>query len=546
MRSDFSGGLNTLLGDNSKIAENCYFTLFNARSLKKVIQPNKKAVAEVVPVGTVYQGNYNFGQFRLMFVDGKAFYRDISIVGSAYNQIGGFLMSPTAPIIFAELIPGSTINYPRTLVDEASAAYGVQYDSSPLAPSPAAVIAMDGINQPWLILADGTSRVTQNYQQWTDDNREYVPIGTRPMFADGVLYMVDRDGISILRSVSGRPVDFMVIIDTNGQKLPSELAGGAKQVSYQVGFDQIIALGKTVTPGTFLVGTQRNVFQVSKNTATLLFGEPIYQTISTWEYPISGPFAFIPSKTDTYIIGQEGITCVTDLIATVQDNQGIASPILGIFENITQPSTVGGVNYKQYVLFLCETPFGRCIIAYNRILQIWEAYDTPTGFFGEMVQLSVSRVGNKQRVFALTSEGESLELYAHETETDLVRFYPCDHCPPNQKLQTILVGVNALVKSPTTDGTLAATWYVDEIPLCTQVLRKAIKNTVIAGFPVRPNYQLLGGNNPIANRGFRVGAEISWDTDAQLTAVCYDLQYQTVDVSPVQQATNDTTTRRTP
>ena len=123
-------------------------------------------------------------------------------------------------------------------------------------------MVQDGINQPWLIQLNElinilTARKLNTYNQWSNvssgaNSREYVPIGKQMMYLNSILFIVAPNGRSIYRSVSGRPLDFMVNIDVDGKKVPSEIIGGAASVSFAADFDEITCITPVATEAFLL------------------------------------------------------------------------------------------------------------------------------------------------------------------------------------------------------------------------------------------------------------------------------------------------------
>src|SRR6267142_72310 len=133
--------------------------------------------------------------------------------------------------------------------------------------TPQCIVVQDGINQPQLITYDTenqlfTSRVSKNYNDWQNtstnaNDREYVPIGRQMMMFNQTLCMKSIDGKSMFRSVTGRPLDFMVNVDIFGNKQPSESVGGASSVAQAFDFDEITCLQVIDIPDCFVWGTRR-------------------------------------------------------------------------------------------------------------------------------------------------------------------------------------------------------------------------------------------------------------------------------------------------
>ena len=275
-QASFNGGID-LFTERTRLGPDKYPLLINARSrygkLRAINKP--QLISEGLPAGRM-QGLYAAGSYALVFANGYAYLRNYDSASSSFVQHPSFSMSPGAHEVFVELVPASTINYARALTTDAEPQSGITLGEN-IAPSPVAAIVQDGLTQPWIILSNGEARVTLNYDQWQNsaNGREYVPIGKQMVFADGKLWVASPDGKQVYQSVSGRPLDFMIVVDNEGNKLPLETDGGAANVSHRVMYDTITALGRVSSiEGGFYVGGLKNSFLVIPNTnAALIYGE---------------------------------------------------------------------------------------------------------------------------------------------------------------------------------------------------------------------------------------------------------------------------------
>src|SRR5690606_38719928 len=138
-------------------------------------------------------------------------------------------------------IPASTFNfvkYARDGEDNLQTSNDVVL-GNPLQPSPAALICMDGVTQPRLIFQDGTTRACGTYSTWTLDEPEYVPIARFPVFVDEIVYCVGKDlrgnFTQIYRSVTGQPLNYVILVDKDGKKTSGlESEGGAPALATRV------------------------------------------------------------------------------------------------------------------------------------------------------------------------------------------------------------------------------------------------------------------------------------------------------------------------
>lgn len=259
--------------DETRVEPNQYVYAFNVRNRFDTLTPINDTLEDTTAPSGKKQGLVSVGEYLILFNDGLAYYKRVT--DSAWTQIAGFLMSTTADIFYTCLVPASTVNFKRVATGDN---LDVNFVLTQTSPTPQALLVQDGVNQPYVIFPDATSRVTKNYAEWSNtvsDNREYVPIGKVMMFFDGRTYLVSADGKFVYRSVTGRPLDFMVNIDVNGDKLPTEAEGGAISTALAFGFDGVTCMAP-MTPDAFFVSSLKSSVVVTVNRQTLLFREPTH------------------------------------------------------------------------------------------------------------------------------------------------------------------------------------------------------------------------------------------------------------------------------
>jgi len=459
VQTHFNAGMNLLLddsrlpvmfeykiGDNPyKIGYNQYRLGINVRNRYDTLKPIYQSVKDpAAPVG-IKQELVTFGNYIILFVAGFAYYR--YYLDSGWKQIPNFQMSPTAPRYWTSFVPVATTNYIRiaatgtTNTGTTNPAGGIQLSNvaGASAGNLPGLLVQDNINQPQFIFLDEDSniicRTTQSFTQWsivytdatntvvaTDshnnplDNREYVPIGNSMTWENGVLYITSQDGNFIYRSVSGRPLDFVINVTnilaantttqtwnyidpisgtgTTVSVPPYAQSGGgafsatnvfsaggdATTTSYSVGVGGIVCLRPVASGGIFVAASNAN-FVVTQNTtpnAPTIYGEYTFIRTFLFNDTCLSDRTIIDSLGDTKFIDLTGIRSFNAV--EQQQNEGRNSAFSAIiqsaFTNIVQDATMSAaILYDNYELYAVNTIFGQAIAVYDTILSCWSSFD---------------------------------------------------------------------------------------------------------------------------------------------------------------------------
>lgn len=496
MKDDFSGGL---VGNKhpTRLAPNEYALMINGRTRNGTVDPIKLPEAITTLAGKK-QGIYAAGSIMVVFVNGEAYYRDFAGTDASFKKVaGGFLLDSNVDFIYAELVPASTLNFKRLPQElrTVAVANGPVSLTLPVSSSPGAVLAQDGINQPWVILSDGTSRVTQNYSEWDAEElngalREYVPIGKFMRYSNGILYMVgkDEDGkfTRFIRSVSGRPLDFMVNIDRDGNKQATEDLGGAHTVGINVDYAELTALARTNAPdGSIFVSTSQNSYLVSPDFQNSLFGEPTFRATGLFSTGALNNFSFIDISGDMALIDFSGLRSFNAVMQL--QNEGRNSPFsmqvhkyLGeLVQNVACATT-----FDNYALFAVDTIYGSGIIVYDTMTKVFVSLDLYPNVTGKIKQFCEIKTTTNRRLFFITTNDELFEAFA-STTTAKCQIYLGEWLPPSiegvqykeQKPQTL----ELVFLEPLEDGTVYASLFADSYKVATlsAVVKQLVKEPTI-------------------------------------------------------------------
>jgi len=443
----FIGGMNLLL-DDTHLAVNQYRIGFNLRNRYDELDLILSSVEDTLAPSGIKQEMTTFGDYEILFVSGKAYYKLYTDI--YWSQVAGFQMSQTAPRFWTKTVPVSETNYYRLAanpVGQPNSRSGILANNvaGATAGNLPGLLVQDGINQPQFIFLNSSglpiSRVTNDITKWnisfTDalntvvvyDNREYVPIGTAMEFVDGVLYIVSPSGDLILRSVSGRPLDFVVNVTNllaNVYPFTQYPGGDAYTTAYSVGVGGITCLRAMADNSLFVAASNAN-FSVSKNmtqNAPTIFGEYTFIRKFLFNANCLSDRAIFDTTGDTRFIDLTGVRSFNSIAQTQNEgrNTVFTSTIQSAFQvvsktteavtNIIQDASyAAGILYNNYELYAVSTVFGPAIAVYDTINSCWTSFDVAqTG--GKRIKAFTKIELDVQALFAITEDDRVFRLYA--------------------------------------------------------------------------------------------------------------------------------------
>lgn len=549
----FDGGMNQQV-DPTRLQPSEYPLLINGRTRYGVVEP-VALPADADPQGTLtgrkIQGFIAAGPYFIVFADGKAFYRDVTMVNAAYNQIPGFQMDRLVDVIYAEAVPASYMNYKRKLTTADDNTSGIHLFDS-VAGSPQCVVCQDGVSQPRLIFEDGSTRVANTYEDWTIDNREYIPIGYQMMYLNGVLYVVGDISTGsykapkrqIFRSVTGRPLDFVVNIATDGSK-----GGDASTTSLGVDYDAITCISKlNSNVSGFFVSTAKNSYiaypDINKE---LIFAEyqfayqPLFNT-----GPINN-FSMCDLVGDAAFIDFGGIRSFNAVLQNRNEGRNLpfSKKVALLFATITQTSTAS-VTFDDYAFFAIDSIYGRAVLVYDTIQSIWIGIDIYDNFQdGEYIQQFCEvKVGTTRRLFCRTSGNRIYELFAG-TEVATVKVYLGDWCSNDPMVEQHPQTLKCVFTDVEEAGNVTVTPYIDRLafeqtsaPLKATTPVFAVPLAVPFGAADKDVVRNVNFGLVNVDNGWKVGFLIQWSFAAQLTHVrCESFKVKATESSDEQAAT---------
>lgn len=558
LQSSFSGGMNMSL-DSSRINSDEYVYAKNIRNRFDILSPirgpkNIDISSLIHRIGTFgyAQGLRIFGDYLLLFTNGRCYYINTENPSDTWHQVPDFQMNSRAAIIYTELVPASVMNVQRKLPSADNQNTDVNYNSSVLVSgTPQAFVCQDGISQPWIIYIDSfatvQSRQANTYNEWDNTPtgiREYVPIGRMMKYVGAILYIVSPDQTQIYRSVSGRPLDFMVNIDTNGNKLATEALGGANRVSHAVGYDQITSLQVLNTGDLFVANKGGSCFSVTPDFNSKLFGEPEFDNTFLFNSICVNQRSFVDILGDSAFISINGIRSYNAVLQL--HNQGRNSifslRISKLFDGLSQTldddiaqevSVVGpcATIFDNYALFSVNTINGYLVVVYDTLNQTFPCVDTFNGF-DNIIEFAPKITGTK-RIFAITSNNTGpsrlLELFAGD---DLIDSYveTRSYCSNDPSKELKSVDLRLVFDTQIVDGIATVVQETDGNISDAGVMQQNILATGgQLGIPYPAIYPLLynrGGRKSVINTywnfqygtsGFKTQYFITWTGGASIT-----------------------------
>jgi len=504
-QKSFKGGMNLLVDDTRPTADiegdtsrsayginiNQYRIGFNVRCRYDVLDPILSSyIDSSAPVG-IKQGITTFGNYLILFCAGKAYFRPFNTIG--WTQIPTFAMSPIAQRYWFIAVPLGETNYARVATPAANSTGVAAGNTTGSASSSVnrvniasaffgnipGLLVQDGVNQPQFIYLDANNfvqcKVTQTYAQWTFtwtsdpssatygtvtvDERSYVPIGTYMEIYNGILFIVDSEGENIYRSVSGRPLDFVVNVDINGQK-----GGDATTTSYSVGVGGISCL-KNLPAGLF-ISAGNACFSITLNTninAPLLFGEYTFIRTPLFTASCITDKAIIDINGDTGFVDVRGLRTFNSILQLNNEgrNSVFSKTVSSLLDDIVQnPNAVAAVNFDNYALFAVNTIYGNVIVVYDTINQVFSSVDinqfSSTTGISQFALVSTDQLA----LFAITTDNKVIQLYAGPNyDPCTVRFMSV--CSQNPKTQVKQSEFRAILSEFVQNSTATLTVFVD-------------------------------------------------------------------------------------
>lgn len=528
-QSDFSGGMN-LFDEGPNIGSNQYGLAYSIRNRNGSPVPINLPIEDDTLIVGKKQGIYAFEDYLLVFVNGLGYYKHI-VNDTVWTQIENLTLSPEADYIYAQAVPASRLNYDRKLKENSQIA-GTSAESAldlsqdlTIQGSPYGLVVQDGINQGYLILPDGSARLLQTYEQWTRDNREYVPVMKQMAYVDGILFGIAADGKTILRSVSGRPIDFVVNVDTAGNK-----GGDAFTTAHAVGFDTITCL-QAFGKGQLIAASINALKPIQLDYENTIFGEPKFKNAEVIPGGVVNQFSFInylhpDGVSDSYFIDFDGLRSIN--AAATQGNEGRNSAFTsGIKLSLTSKQNVtAAIVFDDYSMFSVRTIHdteNNLVAVYDNIRRQWVCFDRHN--IGSIKQFAIAKQGSSPILYVIT-ETAIYKLFSSLTSAQAtMRFKAIT--TGDAAIEMKLSNIRAVFINSNSTGTVSAYAIVDGV-------NAGVNHQKLRGLPRTENIRF-----PFIDKfpsGYTISPEISWQNNCNLYLIQLDATGNTQETNKKQQA----------
>jgi hypothetical protein len=206
-------------------------------------------------------------------------------------------------------------------------------------------------------------------------------------------------------SVSGRPLDFVVNVDVNGNK-----GGDATTTSYAVGFNTINLLFP-LSSGELLAATSKTCSPIEFDYNNTIFAEPKFLNRKPFSAGVVNQFSFIDILGDYGFIDFDGIRSFNAVNALQNEGRNsIFSKMINSRLVVKQSSNnCCAAVFDNYSFFSLETIYGFNVAVYDNTNEQWISFDD----FG--LELPIKQ-------FAIADQSSNPTLYGI-TESGVYRLY---------------------------------------------------------------------------------------------------------------------------
>jgi len=535
MRYEQANYLSGLSAQLDRTKADSYPLLINGRVRDNVVTAIRAPLQDTSVREGLYQNLTAVGSILILFVDGIAFYRDVT-TGDAWRQVLGLALDPAATVVDTCVVAASTLNFKRSGPIEA-----VKFTNSPARETTEGILATDGVTQPAFVYPEPggllSARATQTYAQWTESNdgslREYVPVGRYPRQVGDKLYMAIKSPAGYLnriaQSVSGRPLDFVVQIDND----TGDKAGDALTTAIAVGFDDITGIYDVPGVDSFVVTTTLSTHFVTPDFTDLtFFGEPRHRAQPLFPVGVLNNHAAVDVNGDVGFVSTTGILSfnATGQSKIASNSDPISKQIYKLLA--PEQTFAAAADFGNYGVFAVNTVYGPGVVVYDKTLRKFVSVDLYDNI-GQIKQFAKCTTPAGDRLFFITNDNRLFEYDATADTYETCRFYVGDLNSGTAGRAQRLKTVQAIFTNVVDDVVVQITEYTDRQRGTTG--QYPLTGALDHNTEVVPNAAVEGRSNAFvsfspgsAQLGFAVGALIEWRSAAKLAFVAVDTIDETV------------------
>lgn len=544
-QDSFIAGLD-LVSPDTQVSTTGYTWLVNGRTRYGYIQPTTLPIEITNAPAGLKQGIISVGNSTIVFIAGKAWFKLFNT--TQWVLVPNFNLDATVPNIYSIAVPASSRDYVRKLNSSGSVTDSMLLlvDSRSVG-MPTGIVCQDGKNQPQFITFNETNnvftaRTLGTFTTWKPTTPEYVPVGLFMMFLDQKLFIVSADQSQVYQSISGQPLNFMMNVDTSGNKAASEAIGGAATTSFAFDYDPITCLQAVNVSDSFIYATKNTTRVLTLNFTTTVFGEPLPNQAAIIATGITNQYALADINGDYALGTGEGIrnfNAVQQL--QFQGRNSVFSKMVSkLFTNLRQTYSVF-FDFDDYAIFNVNTVCGTLSAVYDTISGTWMALDLFTGV-AQILQVAIIDLPNELICYAITSDNKIWQLYSINATAaqpyTLTRAYST--IGANQYYEGIASYANTtgpiteiksqkidlVFRDGTVGGTVYCTEFVDGVEQKTISKSLDAASTVITyeQLPaiqplIEPEGERVTFNFNNTPSGFKISYAITWNTDASLMKI---------------------------
>jgi hypothetical protein len=517
---DFSGGLNALT-ESAKLSNGQYALLVNGRTRRNVVDPTYKHLRITLPQAGNIQGLFGQGSTLFVAIDGVMYYAEVEI-GKTINlrQIPNWTpMSATAAELFMEAVPATTNLLKREAANPQSVS--TTFTDS-IGRFPECLVVQDGINIPRAIFPNNGWVSLGSYSAWTFDQPIYVPIGLQMAYSGGKLYTVSPDGKLVYQSVSGRPTDFVIAIDNNGNKL-----GDVGVTSIGVSYAEITSL-QAAEDGNVLAATLYGTWLLVPDKTNLYWGEPY--TVPVEQFPVGAlnQNSYADIVGDTAFLTQSGVQSfnVTKQAKIASNNFPLGAPISSLLAG-TQLAQAAACNFNDYAYFGVNTVYGPMTAVYDTMTGHYTALDNSFGtakFFAKLL------TNNQQQLVFATDDNQLYLANGDTTEVNVTSVYLGDYVAYETQQAPVgkagkfldISGVKLSFVDVLSSGEINIKIYIDKKEVYSEtrpVTATEVQTASVEQLPFdsRDSTIPLSFQLPKIQSGWKVGIFVSWSFNGSLS-----------------------------